>query len=170
MSSVVCLNGPSTTVRLPPDILMRFPFALGCNPSPPSMMPALTSSSLYLPISVSSCSLGITPASLFFVALTMTMTFMVVCLSVRVCSVRRHRRHAGFGDGLHRRKPLLEVGADHLVHIHEHAEGLAHEVVLAVHGPGDDGLIALGLEREFRLVRGRERLEEFELDADELAR
>ena len=41
-------------------------------------MPALTSSSLYLPISVSSFSLGMTPASLFFVAFTITMTFIVV--------------------------------------------------------------------------------------------
>ena len=42
------------------------------------MMPALTSSSLNLPISASSFSLGIMPASLFFEALTITMTLIVV--------------------------------------------------------------------------------------------
>jgi hypothetical protein len=60
---------------------MRLPFTLGCKPSPASMMPALTSSSLYLPISLSSFSVGMTPASLFFVAFTMTITFM--CVSFR---------------------------------------------------------------------------------------
>ena len=72
------MNGPSTTVRLPPENLTRRPLALGCRPSPPSITPALTSSSLYLPIAVSSASLGIVPASLFFVAFTITMTFIVV--------------------------------------------------------------------------------------------
>jgi hypothetical protein len=54
------------------------PFTLGCRPSPPSITPAFTSSSLYLPIATNSSSLGITPASLFLVALTITMTFIVV--------------------------------------------------------------------------------------------
>ena len=44
------------------------------------MTPAFTSSSLNLPISASSFSLGITPASEFFVALTITMTRIVVLL------------------------------------------------------------------------------------------
>ena len=41
-----------------------------------SKMPALTSSSLYLPIAASNCSLGIAPASDSFVALTITITFI----------------------------------------------------------------------------------------------
>src|SRR5215468_8370863 len=45
------------------------------------MMPALTSSSLKLPMSASSFSEGITPFSEFFVALTMTMTRIVLLLS-----------------------------------------------------------------------------------------
>ena len=47
-------------------------------PLAPSITPALVSSSLYLPISVSSCSFGSTPASEFFVALTITMNLIVV--------------------------------------------------------------------------------------------
>src|SRR6185295_1623104 len=43
-----------------------------------------TSSSLYLPIAVSSFSDGITPASLFLVALTITITFMVLLLGFEV--------------------------------------------------------------------------------------
>ena len=42
------------------------------------MTPALTSSSLYLPISLSSFSLGRIPASLFLLAFTITMTRIVV--------------------------------------------------------------------------------------------
>jgi hypothetical protein len=45
---------------------------------------------LYLPISVSNCSVGMTPASLFLVAFTITMTFIV-----RVLSLRRPGRRFG---------------------------------------------------------------------------
>src|SRR5262245_23896741 len=47
------------------------------------MMPAATSSSLNRPISASSRSLGITPASEFFVAFTMTMTRIVLLLPLQ---------------------------------------------------------------------------------------
>src|SRR2546430_12821991 len=40
------LNGPSVTVLLPPPNLTRTPFALECSPSPASITPAFTSSSL----------------------------------------------------------------------------------------------------------------------------
>jgi hypothetical protein len=40
------------------------------------MIPAFTSDSLYCPIAVSSSVVGMTPASLSFVAFTMTITFM----------------------------------------------------------------------------------------------
>ena len=66
------------TVRLSPENLTRAPFELGCSPSPASIMPALTSSSLYLPISVRICSSGITPASESLVAFTITMNRIVV--------------------------------------------------------------------------------------------
>jgi len=54
----------------------RLPLALGCKPSPASITPALTSSSLKSPIALSSASLGITPASESLVALTITITRM----------------------------------------------------------------------------------------------
>jgi hypothetical protein len=41
------------------------PFELGCRPSPAASTPALTNSSLKLPMAVSSCSSGIAPASVF---------------------------------------------------------------------------------------------------------
>src|SRR6185369_6957818 len=75
-SCCVSAKGPFTTVRSLPENFTRAPFADGCRPSPASMTPAFTSSSLYRVISVSSVSLGITPASLSLVALTMTMNRM----------------------------------------------------------------------------------------------
>ena len=78
-NSFVSGNGPSITVRWAPEKRTRLPFALECRPSPASITPALTSSSLYLPISASSFSLGITPASDSFVAFTITMK-RIVCL------------------------------------------------------------------------------------------
>src|SRR5207237_8543415 len=72
ISSFVSANGPSTTVRLLPENLTRAPRELGWSPSPASITPALTSSSLKRVIWVSISSLGITPASLSAFALTMT--------------------------------------------------------------------------------------------------
>jgi hypothetical protein len=77
---LVSENGPSITVFLPAEKRTRFPLLLGRRPSPASMMPAFTSSSLNLPMSASSFSLGITPASEFLVALTITITRIVVLL------------------------------------------------------------------------------------------
>ncbi|MNC90014.1 hypothetical protein D3C83_60480 [compost metagenome] len=76
------------TVFFPPANRTRLPLRLGCSPSPASMMPALTSSSLYLPISASSFSPGMMPASEFFVALTMTMT-RIACAPSRYASTGR---------------------------------------------------------------------------------
>ena len=45
-SSFVSANGPSITVRSLPENWTRAPFELGCRPSPASITPALTSSSL----------------------------------------------------------------------------------------------------------------------------
>src|SRR5262245_30864231 len=67
---------------VPPASRTRLPRLLGWRPSPANMIPALTSCSLNLPMSASIFSLGITPASEFFVALTITMTRIVVLLFV----------------------------------------------------------------------------------------
>ena len=76
ISSLVSVNGPSMTVLLPPPNCTRTPRELACRPSPASITPAFTSSSLNLPISVSSSAEGMTPASDSLVALTITMTRM----------------------------------------------------------------------------------------------
>ena len=85
ISSLVSVNGPSMTVRLSPENRMRAPFELACSPSPASITPALTISSLNLPIAVSISSDGIAPASDSAVALTITMNRIVVSPS---CSNR----------------------------------------------------------------------------------
>src|SRR5262249_900838 len=73
--SLVSANGPSLTVRLFPENLTRLPYLLGFSPSPASMMPALTSSSLKVPISLSIFSSpGVSSVSDSFVALTITIT------------------------------------------------------------------------------------------------
>src|ERR1700712_1396221 len=75
--SEVTANGPWLTLGVLPAYLMRAPFEVGCRPSPASMTPALTISSLNLPIAVSSSVLGITPASLSLLAFTITMNRIV---------------------------------------------------------------------------------------------
>src|SRR5262249_24944326 len=65
-------NGPWVTVRFAPENLTRAPLELACSPSPASMTPALASSSLNLPISVSSFASGRTPASESLLPFTMT--------------------------------------------------------------------------------------------------
>src|SRR5437879_5457778 len=57
---------------------MRAPLELGWSPSPASITPAFTSSALNFPIAVSSSALGMMPASESFVALTITMTRIVL--------------------------------------------------------------------------------------------
>jgi hypothetical protein len=67
-------NGPSITSRFEPTKRTRLAAELGLSPSPASITPAFTSSSLYLPMAVSRSALGIFPASEFLVALTITIT------------------------------------------------------------------------------------------------
>src|SRR5947208_11376591 len=76
ISSLVSVKGPSITRLLPPPNLTRPPLALECSPSPASITPAFTSSSLNLPISLRISRLGSTPASESLFALTITMTRM----------------------------------------------------------------------------------------------
>src|SRR6266550_433908 len=87
-SSLASVNGPSRTVRLLPVYAIRAPFDDGVKPSPASMMPALTSSSLNFPISASSCWVGMAPASYFWLPFTITRNRMADPLSL-VLSVRR---------------------------------------------------------------------------------
>src|SRR6478736_5406426 len=71
-SSLASENGPSTNERPAPLNTMRLPLELGCRPSPASITPAFTSSSLKFII---------LPASESLLALTKTITFIVVVLS-----------------------------------------------------------------------------------------
>src|ERR1700687_516952 len=75
--SPVPANGPWLTLVSFPEYLIRAPFEVGCRPSPASRMPALTISSLNLPIAVSISVLGITPASVFSSPFTITMNRIV---------------------------------------------------------------------------------------------
>src|SRR6185436_1529891 len=45
-------------------------------------------------------------------------------------------------------KSLFELRTAHLVAVHEQAHRLAHKPIFAVHRPGHDRLVALGLKRE----------------------
>src|SRR6266702_310401 len=78
ISSLVSAKGPSITVRCCPENLTRLPFELGCSPSPASITPALTNSSLNFPIAAKTSLLGRTPASEFLSALTITMNRIVL--------------------------------------------------------------------------------------------
>src|SRR5258708_6190784 len=80
MSSLVSVKGPSITVRCCPENLTRLPLELGCNPSPASITPAFTSSSLNLPMAAKvslAFLVGRTPASESLSALTITITRIV---------------------------------------------------------------------------------------------
>jgi hypothetical protein len=71
-------SASSVAIRWLPEKCIRLPLALGCRPSPASGTPALTSSSLNLPVAASNSVLGIWPASDGFVAFTITMTRIVM--------------------------------------------------------------------------------------------
>src|SRR3982074_2079211 len=77
MRSLVTANGPWLTLSCFPEYFIRAPFDVGCRPSPASMTPALTISSLNLPIAVSNSVPGITPASVSLFAFTITMNRIV---------------------------------------------------------------------------------------------
>src|SRR6516162_9267324 len=94
MSSLVSVKGPSMTVRFFPEKRTRFPLELGWSPSPASMTPALTNSSLNAPISVSNWWLVILPASESLLALTITITRML-CLLLVIEWFTVYRRTAG---------------------------------------------------------------------------
>src|SRR5439155_3515034 len=78
ISSLVSANGPSITVRFVPSKRTRTPFELGWSPSPASITPAFTSSSLNLPMSVRIFLSGRAPASESLFALTITMNRIVL--------------------------------------------------------------------------------------------
>src|SRR5262249_19182198 len=70
-------KGPSMTVVFPPENLMRAPLEVGCSPSPASMTPALTISSLNFPMSARIFWSGMIPASDSLFAGTMAMKRIV---------------------------------------------------------------------------------------------
>src|SRR5215469_15016349 len=85
MSSLVSANGPSVMSGLPTAVkLTRLPAELGLRPSTASITPALTSSSLNLPMLVRISVLGRTPASDSLFALTKTMQRFLFLLFVSV--------------------------------------------------------------------------------------
>src|SRR5207244_6795984 len=79
-SSFDSVNGPSMTVGVPPENLTRLPLDVGCRPSAAKSTPALTSSSLNLPISARIFVSGRTPASDSLPPGTITMTLIVSLL------------------------------------------------------------------------------------------
>src|SRR5205823_1303333 len=93
---------PSITDGLPPRVnLTRAPFELACRPSPASMTPAFTNSSLNLPISASSSVVGRTPASDSLLALTITMNRIFVSLNGSVSNLMTYQGWCSeFRDGL----------------------------------------------------------------------
>lgn len=76
---------------------------------------------------------------------------------------------AGFHDRLEIGQALLELPADHLVHVHEHAHGLGDKIVFAGHGPGDSSVAAFRLEGELSITRACHGLVEVQAEADGLA-
>src|SRR2546422_1331025 len=109
-SWLVSGDGPSTTVRVAPENFTRAPFALGCSPSPARSTPAFISSSLYLPISASSLSMGIWPASEALLALTRIMKRIVVPPSITESNGTAPDRHRiSVVDRLIGRGPEVQV-------------------------------------------------------------
>jgi hypothetical protein len=73
ISSLASVKGPSVTVNCPFWNFTRAPLPLSMRPSPETSTPALISCSLNLPMASMTSLLGITPASLSWLALTMIM-------------------------------------------------------------------------------------------------
>src|SRR3954469_20767302 len=130
-SSRVSAKGPSMTVRLSPSKATRLPCDDGFRPSPASMTPALTSSSLNLPMASRSSVEGMTPASESFVAFTRTITRIVLSplshegrLSRRL-GRSRHADEAVAGDEFGQRllAPPLRAGRPHGQHHVSHVGG-----------------------------------------------
>src|SRR5215470_4233032 len=76
----------------------------------------------------------------------------------------------GFGQRLDAGQAALEVVPDHLVHVEKEVDGLRHEGRAPGHAPRHHGLLSLRLEGELGRADAGERLEEFQLDPDEVAR
>src|SRR5712692_2949929 len=101
MSSLVSAKGPSMTVRLAPENLMRAPFELGWSPAPSRSTPAFISSSLYLPIAERRSSPGMMPASQSLLAFTIIMNLIVMSPSILISNDEPNSpgsRHGGIEE------------------------------------------------------------------------
>src|SRR5215813_5781610 len=76
MSSFDSVKGPSTMLRFEPRYPTRQPLEVGCNPVASRSTPAFANSSWYVVIAANISCLGMAPASVSFVALTMIMNRM----------------------------------------------------------------------------------------------
>src|SRR5262249_6809855 len=96
----------STTVRFEPENRTLAPLELGWSPSPASITPAFTSSSLYFPISASISVLGSSPDSEALLARTIAINRIAASLGASMCSVftipsnrgEQNRQGRGKGD------------------------------------------------------------------------
>src|SRR5262245_15977295 len=167
ISSLVSAKGPSITRGGLLVNCTRLPLEEGCRPSPASMMPALTSSSLKLPIAAKSSVEGMTPASVSLVAFTNTNTF--ITSSSRGLGCYDHPAHAelvgehaeaGGEEGLDQR--LLDLAA-----IGEAVEDpLRLGIVLRLNSERDAG--KMGLARAVAVRRHDQRLADPELRMHDL--
>src|SRR5580658_4010053 len=136
MSSLVSAKGPSRTVRCEPEKRTRLAFDVGVRPSPASMTPAFTSSSLNFIILPTSSRLGIVPASELASPGTNTITRIGLLLfSSGADAWVEHRTNLGLA---------LEAGPVLAMQIHE-LRGHAHHVGLGIalkDGPAADDLFA----------------------------
>src|SRR5262245_35059567 len=105
MSSLASVNGPSITVRFPPEVLTRAPFELGCSPTPSRKTPAFAISSLYFNIAVMSSVLGMTPASVWLSALRMIMNFTRDLLFSTLTSNEGRQNRPASAKRLRRERP-----------------------------------------------------------------
>ena len=77
-------------------------------------------------------------------------------VSLGVAAARFRRFGFGFDDRLHVRQPLLELVAAHFFAIHDQADRLGDEIVLAGHAPGELRLVALRLDLDLDVARAFE--------------
>lgn len=58
-----------------------------------------------------------------------------------------------FSDGSEVGEAFFELAANHFIHVHEQAHDFSHIIIRAIHVPGDEGFVSLGLEGEVDRAR-----------------